>query len=150
MPQMPPSVTLDHTKVTDLSTLASASTDQATAFNGSRSAGDTVPNSVAFGIDWHAATRYRGGHAKSFIPGMALPLLADSLSWTTFTVGAMQTAANTFFTAFTSFSAGSTIIGGMVVVHYTRNHVTLVNPIVEDITSATARQNIYSQRGRRS
>ncbi len=150
MPFMPATVTLDHTMVTDLSTLASASTDKSTAFNGSHSAAFTVPNSVAFGIDWHAPTRYRGGHSKTFLPGFTSGSLTDPITWDSTVVTNVQLAANDWLSTIVGFTSGTTVIGGMVVVHYRKNNVQLANPTVEDITSATARPLIYSQRGRRS
>jgi hypothetical protein len=142
-------VTLDSTKVTDLSTTASASAEQATAFAGS-AFGDSVTNNVAFGVDWAAATRYRGGHAKTFFPGHQRSDLADSVSWTAAAVATMQGHVNAWLSGIVGLSAGTTVVGGLVVVHYRRHNIALTPPQVEDITAGAAKANIYSMRGRRS
>jgi len=96
MIQMQGNVTLDHTKVTDLSTLTSPSVDQSTGFAGGGGLGFTVTNNVALGIAWHSPLRYRGGHGKTFLPGMLRSNLIDSLSWDPTFVAAIQAAATGF------------------------------------------------------
>jgi len=136
-------------KVSDLSTAASASAEPTVSFSGGN-VNSSVPNSVAFGIEWHAATRYRGGHPKTFLPGYVAVGLADSLSWTSGTVTTTQTAVNGFLTSAVGISGGTTVVGGLVVVHFRRANIILTNPLVEDIGAGTAKANIYSLRGRRT
>jgi hypothetical protein len=62
----------------------------------------------------------------------------------------MQGHANAWVSGIVGLSAGSTVIGGLVVVHYRRHNVALTPPQVEDITAGAAKANIYSMRGRRT
>lgn len=150
MPNMNGNVTLDHTKVTDLSTLSSPSVDQATGFSGGGGLGPTVTNNTALGLAWHGHLRYRGGHAKTFLPGMLRNNLQDSLTWDPSFLGATQAAAIGFLSDVAALTAGTTVVGGLVMVHYRLGKTVLTPPQVEDLTAVTAKSAIYSQRGRRS
>ncbi len=150
MQQMPASVTLDHTKGTDLTSLTSAQADPATPRVGSHAAAFTVPNSVALGVEWAIATRYRGGHPKTFFPGIPNGSLTDPITWDSTFLATFQTLVNTFLLGIPFINSGTTVLDQMCCVHYVKGKVNLAVPTIDRITAGGVKSMIYSQRGRRT
>jgi hypothetical protein len=150
MPMMPATVTLDSVKCTDLATLAGNQAEHAMGLVGSHAAAFTVPNSVALGIAWHTPTRYRGGHAKTFLPGMPSGALVDPIHWDPAQLTTANLAAFNWLLNIHTFTAGATNVNDLRVVHYRKNNVLLAAPTQEIIDTGTAKSMIYSQRGRRT
>lgn len=55
-------------------------------------ASNSVPAGVAFVMSAHVAYKYRGGHSRVYLPGVAQQYLQDSNTWTTAFLGTMFTA----------------------------------------------------------
>lgn len=69
--------------------------------------GVVLPSNVALVISWKASVYYRGGHPRTYLPGLVQDRLADSRSWSAQTIADFNAAAQQF----RSTVQGSTPIG---------------------------------------
>lgn len=109
-----------------------------------------APNQCAAVVNWHAGTRYRGGHPKTFLPGLSNIDFANPVSLTATAQAAFASAAANFRTNLATITHGGTVFQGLAVVHYKKAHAVLTPPQTEFIVSESCRQMVGSQRGRRS
>lgn len=63
-------------------------------------AGTRTTAGAAFVIGNESALKYRGGHSRTYLPGMPEPNTSDSNSWSTVAQQAILTAWSAFITAF--------------------------------------------------
>lgn len=115
---------------------------------GAIATGTMMPPSVAIGISWTQAQHYRGGHPRSYIPGLNSGQLNASGSnllsaaqQANFLAGALA-----FRTAVNAIAIGTA--ARLVLVRRIANKVVLVNPIVSNITGATVDRRVDTQRRR--
>lgn len=62
-------------------------------------AGSSLPANVAMCISWRVAMHYRGGHGRTYLPGLVQIQQASATSWTGTVITQMTTAANNFMAA---------------------------------------------------
>jgi len=110
--------------------------------------GGSVPNQVAMLVHWSSALRYRGGHPRSYIPGLWESQLHDSKTWVAALVALAQARLIAFEAVMGLFSHGGTTLTGLRVVHYRRHAAPLVPPQVEDILGGTIELEVATQRRR--
>ena len=107
----------------------------------------TMPASAAICWSWKIARRYRGGHPRTYIAGVASAQLTNPNTITAPAITSHINAANALRVAINSFAfAGGT--ARLVCVHYTRSKVILGAPLVSDITGANVDSRLDSQRRR--
>lgn len=104
-------------------------------------------NSVAFCVSWSIVDRYRGGHPRTYIPGMLTTNIVSNHLWLdTYRLG-MLGAANGFRLDCNALTAGG-LTWSLVCVRYFQNHALLPDPAVRTITAAVCRTRIDSMRRR--
>lgn len=109
---------------------------------------DVSSNNVAIVLSWKAATRYRGGHPRSYISGVPAAASQGPLFWSPATANSFATSAAKFLTDVNAAGAG---VGGstsLVCIHYFRHHAFLSPPTLEPITGVTVNTKKRSQRRR--
>lgn len=124
----------------------------ATAGGGGTEAPPALPIQCAAEIDWKIARRYRGGHPKSFLSGIAEARQTSNRDWTSGFVSGLQTAANTWsndlsavaITHGASTEVFTHVNSSKFTAHSERPSV-VVDPIVEAVVNGV----ISSQRRRR-
>jgi hypothetical protein len=149
MPSLSSGCTLEHTEVTDLDTAVGAGGGYS-ATNPGGAFGSVIANQLAAIINWHAPTRYRGGHPKTFIPGLPNGSITDALHLTPAKIADLQTASNNWLFSTGTITHGAISVVGMTVVHYRRHNVALVPPQSELVSGGGPRLLVGSQRGRRA
>ena len=107
------------------------------------------PANVALVVSWHEAISYRGGHPRTYLPGIPSGASADPQHVLGSYAAGVQTAANAFLAGING-AAWPTALGAsaLVVVHYHLHHVVLDPPVANFITAATVNTRIDSQRRR--
>jgi hypothetical protein len=104
-------------------------------------------NSVAFCVSWSIVDRYRGGHPRTYIPGMLGTNIVNGHTWLdTFRLG-MLGAASAFRTDLNAITAGG-LTWQMVCVRYFSGHALLPDPAVRPIFAAVCRTRVDSMRRR--
>jgi len=68
---------------------------------------EALPANVALCISWQLSQRYRGGHPRTYIAGIAEGQQQDNVSWKTSTTQAARDFANTFHQAVNSIAHGN-------------------------------------------
>lgn len=142
------SMTLGNVTATDLTSsfglVGSASGNNA----GAIATGTMMPPSVAVGISWTQAQHYRGGHPRSYIPGLNSGQLNASGSNL---ISAAQQA--NFVTGALAFrtAVNAIVVDGaaaLVLVRRIANKQVLAIPIVTPLTGATVDRRVDTQRRR--
>lgn len=111
-------------------------------------AGAPLSANAAACISWKIARRYRGGHPRMYVGGIAQTRLTNANTWLPAFVTAVDAAAEAFRTAI-----NATVLAGggnaqLAVVHYRANGLPLVPPQASIITSAVVDTRVDSQRRR--
>lgn len=108
----------------------------------------SVPNNVSGILSWKTPLRYRGGHPRSYMPGLSQGDLDDQRNWTLSATALLAAAGAGFRTDLNAMSPPDAGVADMCVVHYSRAHVALTPPQIESIIGVQAEQAIGSQRRR--
>ena len=69
--------------------------------------GTAAPASTSIGISWIIQQRYRGGHPRTYLPGIAITQLSDNTTINPSTVSAIQNAARGFHAAVNALAVGN-------------------------------------------
>lgn len=146
MPQLHSSVTLGQVTVVDLSSTSGVSAINTDGGGGGQAA-SVSPLSVAFLVNWKIARRYRGGHARSYLPGVS----EADVDGSGIILGTRRTALNTAlgqFIADIAATAGGPTNPHLAVVHYFKDGVLQSSPTVDPIVSGSCNIICGTQRRR--
>lgn len=69
--------------------------------------GDVLPASAAMLVSHRIAAHYKGGHPRSYIPGLVIDRMESSQFWTSATVTEAQTAAETWLALINGVTLGA-------------------------------------------
>jgi hypothetical protein len=133
LPLLTSAFALTGTDAVDLSSSAGAAASHPSGATGGAS-GAFFPNNVAACISWLTARHYRGGHARTYLPGIPAAASVDGVHWTSTFLGSMGSAALDFRAAVNAASSGlpapislvsvTRVIGGVVRVPATFDVIT--------------------------
>jgi hypothetical protein len=153
----PSPTTLQHVTCTDLTSDSAGSGEDFNVEPGSRG-DDSIPANACVLISYPVATRYKGGHPRSYLYVGGNADLEGAAHWAPAFVTEVQTHWRAFLTAMIGDTNGSTTIADLVAVRYRGKflpnggppHFYLDTPIATniDITEATAQAEMASQRRR--
>lgn len=140
-------LTLGSVVVEDLSS-ATGPVGTATGSTAGTDAGAPLSANAAACISWKINRRYRGGHPRMYVGGIAQTRLSNANTWLPAFVTAVDAAAEAFRTA-----VNATVLSGggnaqLAVVHYRANGLPLVPPQASLISSAVVDTRVDSQRRR--
>ena len=109
----------------------------------------TIPMAlqVALCISWSISDRYRGGHPRTYLPGIDGTFVTGGRLLTTAGHTAYLNAAAGFLTNMNAMTAGGSS-WQMVCVRYFSQHQLLANPLVRTITGQSVHGRIDTQRRR--
>lgn len=117
--------------------------------------GEAVPMSVAMVISWRVAVRYRGGHPRSYLAGLADAARQDEVSWNSTNVSAFSSQAANFLDDINALSPAPFTSVSLGVLRQFANGgseakppVFLNPPVFRPFTSALAKPGLGSQRRR--
>ena len=110
-------------------------------------AGASLPANVATGVSWKINRRYRGGHPRTYLPGVPVGAISDPNTFTGTHVTAVGNGANAFRTAIAAISVAGTSCS-LVCVGYRRQGVLLPVPLISQIQSGSCDTRPDSQRRR--
>jgi hypothetical protein len=109
----------------------------------------SLPANCAIVISWKEAISYRGGHPRTYLPGIPSDVRADPQHTNSTFRGQVITAANTFLANVAAHTWPTAFgPGALVVIHYSLNDTPLVPPHTGVLLSALADTRIDSQRRR--
>lgn len=147
LPLQVSNLSLGDVTVIDLSS-PSANSGVASGTNaGALSSASALPANVAACISWKIQNRYRGGHPRTYVGGMATTQTANPNTWASTHLTALTNAANAMRNAIQTVSVSGSP-AEFVVVHYVKNKVKLNPPDYDYITAAAVDSRIDTQRRR--
>jgi len=118
------------------------------ALNGDH-VGSLAPANTAIGISWHLAVSYRGGHPRTYVPGVDNGHLENERETSSLIASNLASAANLFHQDVEGYSDGATITS---VTHGTMSFVAdkewRVPPVFRRFTVATVDLRLDTQRRR--
>ena len=111
--------------------------------------GTTIPMAcqVALTLSWSITDRYRGGHPRTYLPGIDGTFVTNGRLLTTAGHTAYLNAAAAFLTNMNAITAGGST-WKMCCVRYFSQHQLLANPLVREITGQSVHGRIDTQRRR--
>jgi len=111
--------------------------------------GTTIPMAcqVALTLSWSIADRYRGGHPRTYLPGIDGTFVTNGRLLTTAGHTAYLNAAAAFLTNMNAMTAGGSS-WQMCCVRYFSQHQLLANPLVRTINGQSVHGRIDTQRRR--
>lgn len=132
----------------DLTTTSSAVGSNANVTPGTNPS-EPTPAQTCLLVSHTIARRYRGGHPRTYLPGMCTATIQDSQHWTSSTIASQQTLYNSMISNF--LTDISTALGGTpayVNVSYFSGHALRVTPVVDTISGSTLQGELATQRRR--
>lgn len=156
-PECPSPTTLQVVTVTDL-TSPTAGEGEALVLEAGTRGDDSIPANAAVLISYPSASRYKGGHPRTYLYCLGNADLQGATNWSTAATAEVQSHWQAFLTACLATGSSGTTLSGFCSVRYRGKflpnggppHYYLTTPIVNPITitQATAQQKMSSQRGR--
>lgn len=138
---------LNSTTVTDLSSNLGAVGLNAVGVQGGRT-GNAAPNNCCSVMSWTIARKYRGGHPRTYLPGINQEdVVAGTTLSPTFIV-ALSGAASSFLSSSQTAGAVPMALTGLVCVHYRKGAAYIVPPLVDPIVAGQAHAGVGTQRKR--
>lgn len=137
------------TTATDLSSSTGAVATQGGPWTGTGGS-DYLPNNTAMLINWSIPRRYRGGHPRTYLPGLTLSDTSGPTSWTPAVVSSFSAAAENFLSRVNAPAIGAYGPFSMVCVHYYHLGAYRVPPLVDPVTAGAAHGMPASMRKRMS
>jgi len=107
-----------------------------------------LPANVACCITWAISRHYRGGHPRTYLPGIPGGAQQDANSFTASFIGQVNTGAAGFRSDINAFTSTGISQARLCVVHRYRDNVKLVPPQVTYIDGASCDSRMDSQRRR--
>lgn len=112
--------------------------------------GAALPANVACCISWHIGPHYKGGHPRTYLPGMIAEFQSGANEWTGSALTSLTSAADAFhedLEAISGISSGiSTVEHGIA--SFVRSKEWRTPPVFYRITGATVDNRIDTQRRR--
>lgn len=139
--------TFEACRVTDLATDTGAEGSVAPASVGGDATGDT-PAGCALLVNHTIGRRYRGGHPRTYYPGLGLAAIASVASWEAAALTAFTAAEAAYALAASTFSESGCDGVYNVNVSYISDHAARVDPVIDQITGSIASGIIRTQRRR--
>lgn len=139
-------VSLTQVAVTDIGSDTGLTELDTTVHAGSQ-AGNSASPQVCLLLSWKIARRYRGGHPRTYLPGV----IEADVDGAGVVTGARQTALNTACTNWRAGINGIALSGSspvLSVVHYVKNGVVQSTPTVDDVLSGRCSPLVATQRRR--
>jgi hypothetical protein len=155
--EQPSPTHLDQVTVTDLTSDSAGEGVWLGTVSGTRG-DDSIPSNAALLISYPAATRYKGGHPRTYLYVLGNADLDGAALWSTAATGEVQTHWQDFLTALVGYTTGGTTLANFGFVRYRGKYLPnsgpphfyldtpFYTPIV--ITEALAKQEMASQRRR--
>jgi len=140
---------LDATDVVDLDNVNGLTANYQHTDTGTTS-GASVPVNTCVLVSWKGSERYRGGKARTYLPGLVASNMLNANALTSTALGNYQTAATAFKSNIPSLVVGSRTID-LAVIHYFRGPpagTPLTPPHKDQIQSALVRAQLSTQRRR--
>jgi hypothetical protein len=147
LPLMDDAFTLGNVICTDLTSNTSF-VGVATGQNPGAKVGTGLPANVALVVSWEIGRRYRGGHPRSYFPGMVTADQSGLTQWVSATLTAWDTAAGNFLLDNNAFTGTGASTWSMCAVHREFEKQPLTNPIVSHILGAHVDSRIDTMRRR--
>jgi hypothetical protein len=139
-------VTLTEVTAVDLTSDVSASGAAAVSHPGDI-AGDSLSASVSVCLSWHISRRYRGGHPRTYLPGIPDSVTANVSQLSAGAVTNYESDAAGFMAAVNAIDVGgSPVVLGCV--SYRFNNAPRITPLFEPFTSSSVNSRLDSQRRR--
>jgi hypothetical protein len=147
MPLLSQDTALQEVEAIDLtSSTAPVGIDGTTQVGGE--SGDATPINCAMVISHEIARRYRGGHPRTYLGGIANSFLASANHWATADVGDVVAAFAEFVNDVGGFAESGVTIDAFVNVSYRSGGAIRVSPVVDPILNVAGRSRVCSQRRR--
>lgn len=148
LPLLSIGITVTEVKCTDLSSSTGAVAEAGFADAGGVTSSGALAVSSAVVLSWAISRRYRGGHPRTYLPGIPANVTTNYKNLT----GAAQTAFQAAGAAFLTACNAITIAGGsteLVCVHYYQNKEPFPGgPVFDPITACSVHSRLDSQRRR--
>jgi len=148
IPNITNSYTLTDCVVVDLTSATGVSATASGSTAGGITTATGLPSNIAACIGWKTALRFRGGHARLYVPPPSTNQQLTLNTWTASYVTALLNGSNAMLTAINGHALPSGDAIQPVLVSRIRNGVQLSSPLVNVITAATVDNRIDSQRRR--
>jgi hypothetical protein len=141
-----PEVTVTEIDTTDLTSAFASQAATSQSLIGTR-AGDPLPVNIACVVSWQANFRFRGGHARTYLPAGAQTDITSGRLWASGFVSAANTAVAAYLAALNAISVGGATYK-MVMVSYREANVDRTVPLVVTINSGSVHGRLDTQRRR--
>lgn len=147
----------------DLSSVTAAKSASSGVPAAGGNVGAEVSNGAAFVIGHETNRKYKGGHSRSYVPGVAVSELSDGNTWSNTFQASMISAWNAFVTAFISTAVPAAVgtLAQVVAHRYGASpiapvsggvsvlkSVPLASPFTDPVTASVANPQVGSQRRR--
>jgi hypothetical protein len=147
MPLISPAITGTTVTVQDLTSDTGNTVVVQSAHQGAQIGTDISIGSAAV-ISWSIPRHYRGGHPRSYIPGLTTACLSGNALINAGFAGQLIAFGNYLLNAVSSATYDRTQTVSLCAVHRIQNKVVLADPLVDEITGCAVHARIDSQRRR--
>lgn len=134
-------------QVIDLSSRTGLFSSASGSHPGTNVVGSPTSNQTAMVISWKITDRYRGGHPRTYIPGMSTADITNGHTWTGAFVNLALASARGFRSAVNAITTGG-FQWSLVCVRYFSHHALLVDPLVRVINDAQVHSRVDTMRRR--
>lgn len=100
--------------------------------------GIALPASASICISWHVAQRYRGGHPRTYLPGMSQQSMQDVQHWAASYADAIRVTADQFHLDINTHTAGTFGPFHLGTVSFVLRNAWRTPPVFRDFTTASA------------
>lgn len=108
-PQVHTGISLTTVNLIDLSSATANTGTDSTVRNGTRAVTTQLPANAAMVVSFHIARRYRGGHPRIYLTGLASTDLASVTTWSNTIITNVQTAFTNFMTDINLYAAPASV-----------------------------------------
>jgi hypothetical protein len=150
-----PAASMTTIEGTDLTTRTGVVSTVTGSGAGSRAGGAALPNSVAFCVSLNVAFRYRGGHARMYLPAQGVSDILGGISWASTYPATVQAGVNSWRSGINAMTGANSPFALVMVSYFTHdaNHNPMYHPDsmanhIYPISNVTAHTRVDSQRRR--
>lgn len=115
---------------------------------GGSATGQFLPASIASCIGWFIPAHYRGGHPRTYLPGVTATMISTQKLFAAAHITGLENAANLFHSDVEALTAPNVTSVSHGVISYVRDKAWRTPPVFYRITSARVDQRIDTQRRR--
>lgn len=146
-------VQLTTVEVTDLASRTGSVGTNTTGWLGTSGSANPTPNSVAMCVSLQTAYRYRGGHARMYLPGQLNSNIANGTNWTGAWVTTTKAGMAAWLAGMNAISTGGSSWTLVMTSYYTHdsNHLPIYHPggpVNYPVTLINVHTRVDSQRRR--